>query len=59
MGVALLPAQAKRLPHESVVFREVRPAVNTESCIAWSADNPSTALSTYVKFVSDCGMRMR
>lgn len=59
LGVALLPAQAKRMPHESVVFREVRPTVNTESCIAWAADNPSAALSAYVKLVSDRGIRMR
>lgn len=59
LGVALLPAQAKRLPHENVVFRELRPAVETESCIAWAADNPSTALHAYLKLVSDRDIRMR
>lgn len=40
LGVALLPAQAKRLRHENVIFRELLPAVKTESCIAWAAVMP-------------------
>ncbi|MGI8955763.1 MAG: LysR family transcriptional regulator [Chthoniobacterales bacterium] len=59
LGVALLPEQAKRLPHESVVFRELQPAVKTESCIAWKADNPSAALRAYIKIVGDRDIRMR
>ena len=59
LGVALLPEQVKRLPHESVVFRELRPPVKTESCIAWKADNPSAALRAYVKIVGDRDIRMR
>lgn len=59
LGVALLPEQVKRLPHESVVFRELRPAVKTESCIAWKADNPSAALRAYIKIVGDRDIRMR
>src|SRR5213079_670202 len=43
LGVALLPDQVKKLPHDSVVFRELNPSVKTESCIAWQADNPSIA----------------
>lgn len=59
LGVALLPAQARKLPHENVVFRELKPRVLTESCIAWRTDNPSTALKAYVNIVSDRGRRMR
>ena len=44
LGVAILPDQVKKLPHESARFRELTPAVKTESCIAWKADNPSAAL---------------
>lgn len=53
LGVALLPEQVKKLPHESVVFRPLKPAVATESCIAWKPENPSAALKAYVKIVSE------
>jgi DNA-binding transcriptional LysR family regulator len=59
LGVALLPDQVKKLPHVSVVFRELDPVVKTESCIAWKANNPSPALKAYIKIMSDRGMRMR
>ncbi len=59
LGVAILPEQVKRLPHESVVFRELRPAVKTESCVAWKADNPSAALRAYIKIIGDRDIRMR
>ena len=59
LGVALLPDQVKKLPHDSVVFRELSPAVKTESCVAWKTDNPSVALKAYVNIVSDRGVRMR
>src|SRR5438046_6626438 len=59
LGVALLPDQVKKLPHDSVVFRELSPPVKTESCIAWKTDNPSVALKAYVNIVSDRGVRMR
>ena len=53
LGVALLPEQVKKLPHERVVFRPLKPAVRTESCIAWKTGNPSTALKAYVRIVSE------
>lgn len=53
LGVALLPEQVKKLPHDSIVFRELQPAVRPESCIAWKADNSSVALKAYVNIVSD------
>src|SRR5947208_13912253 len=59
LGVALLPDQVKKLPHDSVVFRELTPSVKTESCIAWKTDNRSVALKAYVNIVSDRGVRMR
>ena len=59
LGVALLPDQVKKLPHDSVVFRELNPPVKTESCIAWQADNTSVALKAYIHIVSDRGVRMR
>jgi DNA-binding transcriptional LysR family regulator len=59
LGVALLPDQVKKLPHDSVAFRELIPAVKTESCIAWKTDSPSVALKAYVNIVSDRSVRMR
>jgi hypothetical protein len=59
LGVALLPDQVKKLPRDSVVFRQLSPAVKTESCIAWKTDNPSVALKAYVTIVGDRSVRMR
>jgi len=59
LGVALLPDQVKKLPHDSVVFHELTPPVMTESCIAWQADNPSDALKAYISIVENRGIRMR
>jgi DNA-binding transcriptional LysR family regulator len=59
LGVALLPDQAKKLPHENVLFRSLTPTVVTESCIAWKEDNSSPALKAYIDIVSDRDTRMR
>ena len=59
LGVAILPEQVKRLPHESVVFRKLTPVVKTEACIAWKKENTSLALKAYVSIVDDRGLRMR
>jgi DNA-binding transcriptional LysR family regulator len=53
LGVALLPDQVEKLPHEDVVFRPLIPAVLTESCIAWKSKNTSTALKAYVEIVKE------
>src|SRR6266550_622343 len=57
LGVALLPDQVKKLPHESVVFHELAPRVLIESCIAWKADNSSQALRSYISIVENRGIR--
>ncbi|MEP7016303.1 MAG: LysR substrate-binding domain-containing protein [Verrucomicrobiota bacterium] len=59
LGVALLPDQARKLPHENVVFRALNPTVYTESCIAWKTNNPSLILKAYIDVVCDRGTRMR
>jgi DNA-binding transcriptional LysR family regulator len=59
LGIALLPDQVKKLPHEDVVFRPLTPRVMTESCIAWKGVNPSRALNAYITIVTDRGTRMR
>ena len=59
LGVALMPDQVRKLPHDNVVFRPVTPKVMTESCVAWKADNTSLALTAYLRIVSDRATRMR
>jgi DNA-binding transcriptional LysR family regulator len=51
LGVALLPQQIKRLPHEGVVFRPLRPDVKAKSCAVWNAENPSICLKQYIQIV--------
>jgi DNA-binding transcriptional LysR family regulator len=59
LGVALMPDQVRKLPHDNVVFRPVTPKVMTESCVAWKAANASLALTAYLRIVSDRATRMR
>jgi DNA-binding transcriptional LysR family regulator len=59
LGVALLPDQVKKLPHEDVVFRSVSPTVEIESCMAWKAENPSAPLKTYIEIVKKLRNSMR
>lgn len=59
LGVALVPEQLKKLPHENVIFRPVVPPVATEACVAWKGDNPSAPLLGYVDIVEHVGRSMR
>ena len=52
LGVALVPDQLKKIPHDGVVFHPIIPAVSTESCIAWKDDNSSPALKAFVDVVA-------
>jgi len=51
LGVALMPEQVQKLPHDGVVFRPLRPAIRAESCIAWRDDNLSRPLQEYIEIV--------
>lgn len=53
LGVALLPEQISRLPHDGVVFRPLTPPLRREATIAWRADNPSKPLKDYIQIVKD------
>jgi DNA-binding transcriptional LysR family regulator len=59
LGVALVPEQLKKLPHENVTFRPITPAVATEACVAWKGDNPSVPLKAYVEIVEHVGRSIR
>ncbi len=53
LGVALLPEQITKLPHEGAVFLPLSPALRRESTIAWRADNPSKPLKDYIQIVKE------
>jgi DNA-binding transcriptional LysR family regulator len=59
LGVALVPAQVKKLEHENVAFRSLNPTVKTEGCIAWKSENSSAALKAYVQIVEQVGRSIR
>ena len=59
LGVALVPEQVRKLDHENVVFRPLKPAVRTEGCVAWKGETPSTALQAYLEIVEHVGRSMR
>jgi DNA-binding transcriptional LysR family regulator len=59
LGVALVPEQLKKLPHDNVVFRPLNPTVVTEGCVAWKNENPSAALQAYVQIVEQVGHSIR
>jgi DNA-binding transcriptional LysR family regulator len=53
LGIALMPEQIARLPHEGVVFRPLSPPLRRESNIVWRSDNPSKPLKDYLQIVKD------
>jgi DNA-binding transcriptional LysR family regulator len=53
LGVALLPEQITKLPHEGAVFLPLSPPLRRESTIAWRADNPSQPLKDYIQIVRE------
>jgi DNA-binding transcriptional LysR family regulator len=59
LGVALVPEQIKKLPHDNVVFRPLNPTVVTEGCVAWKGENSSAALKAYVQIVEQVGHGIR
>ncbi len=59
LGVALLPEPVKRLPHDNVVFRPVRPPILTPFWVAWREGTGFSAIEAYVAVVTDYNRRMR
>jgi len=56
LGVAFLPEEITRLPHEGVVYRPLLPPLRRESSIAWRADNPSKPLKDYIQILKDLSL---
>jgi DNA-binding transcriptional LysR family regulator len=53
LGVALLPEQVKRLPHEGVIFRPLQPRLTAESWAVWKVSNSSGCLKQYIRIVKE------
>jgi DNA-binding transcriptional LysR family regulator len=53
LGVALLPEQLKRLPHEGVSFVPLRQKLTVDSWAVWKANNPSDCLREYIQIVKE------
>jgi DNA-binding transcriptional LysR family regulator len=52
-GVALLPEQIKRLPHEGVIFRSLRQRLTADSWAVWKVNNSSACLKQYIQIVKE------
>jgi DNA-binding transcriptional LysR family regulator len=53
LGVALLPEQIKRLPHEGVIFRPLRRHLTVDSWAVWAGNNSSDCLKRYIQIVKE------
>jgi DNA-binding transcriptional LysR family regulator len=58
LGVALMPEQITKLPHDGVTFLPLSPPLRRESVVAWHADNPSKPLKDYIQIVKDLSRGM-
>jgi DNA-binding transcriptional LysR family regulator len=53
LGVALLPEQIERLPHQGVTFRPLRQRLTAESWAVWKVNNSSDCLKQYIRIVKE------
>jgi DNA-binding transcriptional LysR family regulator len=53
LGVALLPEQMKKLPHEGVIFRPLRRHLSAKSWAVWKGNNVSACLKQYLQIVKE------
>jgi DNA-binding transcriptional LysR family regulator len=53
LGVALLPEQIKRLPHEGVIFIPLRKRLTADSWAIWKVNNSSDCLKRYIQIVKE------
>jgi DNA-binding transcriptional LysR family regulator len=51
LGVALLPEQIRRLPHEGVIFLSLHRRLSVEAWAVWKGDNSSDCLKQYIQIV--------
>jgi DNA-binding transcriptional LysR family regulator len=53
LGVALLPEQIKRLPHEGLIFRPLLRLLTADSWAIWKGNKSSDCLKQYIQIVKD------
>lgn len=53
LGVALLPEQIKKLPHQGVIFRPLRRRLVADSWAVWNVNNSPDCLKQYVRIVRE------
>jgi LysR family transcriptional regulator, benzoate and cis,cis-muconate-responsive activator of ben and cat genes len=53
LGVALLPEQIKKLPHQGVIFRPLRRQLTADSWAVWNVNNSSDCLKQYIQIVKE------
>jgi DNA-binding transcriptional LysR family regulator len=53
LGVALLPEQIKRLPHEGTTFLPLQRRLTADSWAVWKAKNASGCLKQYIQIVKE------
>ena len=53
LGVALLPEQIKRLPHEGVIFRPLQRRLSADAWAIWKMNNSSDCLKQYIQIVKE------
>jgi DNA-binding transcriptional LysR family regulator len=53
LGVAVLPEQIKRLPHQGVIFRPLRQRLTADLWAIWKGNNSSDCLKRYIRIVRE------
>ena len=53
LGVALLPEQIKKLPHQGVIFRPLQQRLAAGSWAVWNGNNSSDCLKQYIQIVKE------
>jgi len=53
LGVALLPEQVKKLPHQGVIFRPLRRRLVADLWAVWKVNNSSDCLKQYIQIVRE------
>ena len=53
LGLALLPEQIKRLPHEGVILRPLQRHLSTDAWTIWKVNNSSECLKQYIQIAKE------
>jgi DNA-binding transcriptional LysR family regulator len=56
LGVALLPEQIKKLPHQGVIFCPLKRRLVADSWAVWNLNNSSDCLKQYIQIVKDLSL---